>query len=71
MNQSEFQEITCTYPSKCRKILAAIGFGVASDWLKNWRESFKPIPKRSNNNRGITIDGNLKTAPINMLHCNM
>ena len=53
------------------KIHAAIGFGVASDWSKNWRESFKPIPKRSNSNRVITIDGNLKTAPINMLHCNM
>ena len=71
MNQSEFLEITCSYSSKCMKIHAAIGFGVASDWSKNWRESFKPIPKRSNSHRVITIDGNLKTAPINMLHCNM
>ena len=28
----------------------AIGFGLASHWLKNWRESFKPITKRSNRN---------------------
>ena len=40
----------------------AIGFGFASHWLKNWRDSFKPITKRSNHNHVITFDGHLKTA---------
>jgi len=31
-------------------------------WLKNWRESFKPITKRSNRNQIITFDSHLKTA---------
>ena len=31
-------------------------------WLKNWRESFKPITKRSNRNHAITFDSLLKTA---------
>ena len=30
--------------------------------LKNWRDSFKPITKRSNRNHVITFDGHLKTA---------
>ena len=42
----------------------AIGFGFASHWLKNWRESFKPITKRSNRNHVITFDSHLKTALI-------
>ena len=40
----------------------AIGFGFAPHWLKNWRESFKPITKRSNRNLVITFDSHLKTA---------
>ena len=40
----------------------ASGFGFASHWLKNWRESFKPITKRSNRNHVITFDSHLKTA---------
>ena len=31
---------------------------------KNWRESFKPITKRSNRNHVITFDSHLKTALI-------
>ena len=41
---------------------SAIGFGFAHHWLKNWRESFKPITKRSNRNHVITFDSHLKTA---------
>ena len=41
-----------------------IGFGFASHWLKNWRESFKPITKRSNRSHIITFDSHLKTALI-------
>ena len=42
------------------RVHGAIGFGF--DWLKNWRESFKPITKRSNRNHVITFDSHLKTA---------
>jgi len=39
-----------------------IGFGFASHWLKNWRDPFEPITKRSNRNHVITFDSQLKTA---------
>ena len=42
----------------------ATGFGFDSHWLKNWREAFKPITKRSNRNHVITFDSHLKTALI-------
>ena len=45
-----------------------IGFGFASHWLKNWRDSFKPITKRSNRNHVITFDSHLKTA-LTTEHC--
>ena len=44
------------------RVHGAIGFGFASHWLKNWRESFKPIIKRSNSNQIITFLSHLKTA---------
>jgi len=44
------------------RIQGAIGFGFASHWLKNWREIFKPITKRSNRSRAITFDSYMKTA---------
>ena len=36
--------------------------------LKNWREIFNPISKRSkgNSNRVVTFDSHLKTVPHNM-----
>ena len=37
-------------------------FGFASHSLKNWRESPKPITKRSSRNHVITFDSHLKTA---------
>ena len=40
--------------------LASRGF--ASHWLKNWRESLKPITRRSNRNLVITFDSHLKTT---------
>ena len=43
-----------------------IGFGF--HWLKNWRESFKPITKRSNRNHVITFDRHLKSA---LTHLNL
>ena len=62
MNQSQFLAMTCN-PLKAwekSRIHGAIGFGFASHWLKNWRDSFKPITKRSNH--VSTFDSHLKTA---------
>ena len=64
MNQSKFLAVTCNSLKAREKsrVHSAIGFGFASHWLKNWRESFKPITKRSNRNHVITFDSHLKTA---------
>ena len=64
MNQSQFLAITCNSRKAREKsrVHGAIGFGFASHWLKNWRESFKPIAKRSNRNHLITFDSHLQTA---------
>ena len=68
MNQSQFLAMTCN-PLEAQeksRVHGAIGFGFgfASHWLKNWRNSFKPITKRSNRNHVITFDSQLKTALI-------
>ena len=64
MNQSKFLAITCNSLEAREKsrVHGAIGFGFASHWLKNWRDSFKPITKRSNRNHVIIFDSHLKTA---------
>ena len=64
MNQSQFLAITCNslVAREKSRIHGAVGFGFDSHWLKNWRESFKPITKRSNRNHVITFDSHLKTA---------
>ena len=64
MNQSQFLAITCNSLEAREKsrVHGAIGFGFDSHWLKNWRESFKPITKRSNRNHVINFDSHLKTA---------
>ena len=64
MNQSQFPAIICNSLKAWEESRAhgAIGFGLASHWLKNWRESFKPITKRNNRNHAITFDSHLKTA---------
>ena len=69
MNQSEFLVITCNSLKGREKsrVHRAIGFGFASHWLKNWRESFKPITKRCNRNHAITFDSHLKTALLLLL----
>ena len=66
MNQSQFLAITCNSLEAREKsrVRGAIGFGVDSHWLKNWRESFKPITKRSNRNHIITFDSHLETALV-------
>ena len=64
MNQSQFLAMIRNLLKLWEKshVHGAIGFGFASHWLKNWRESFKPIIKRSNCNHVITFDSHLKTA---------
>ena len=64
MNQSQFLAITFNSLKALEKwpVLGAIGFDFASHWLKNWRESFKPITKRSDRNLVITFDSHLKTT---------
>ena len=64
MNQSQFPAITCNSLEAGEKsrVHGAIGFCFVSHWLKNWRESFKPITKRCNRNYVITFDSHLKTA---------
>ena len=64
MNQSQFLAITCNSLQAREKsrVHGTIGFAFASHWFKNWRESFKPITKRSNRNHVITFDSHLKTA---------
>ena len=64
MSQSQFLAITCKSLEAREKsrVHSAIEFGFVSHWLKNWRESFKPITKRSKRNHVITFDSHLKTA---------
>ena len=64
MNQSQFPAITCNslVSREKSRVRGPIGFGFDSHWLENWRESFKPIIKRSNRNHVITFDSHLKTA---------
>ena len=64
MNQSQFLAITCNSLEAREKsrVHGVIGFGFASHWLKNWRDPFEPITKRSNRNHVITFDSQLKTA---------
>ena len=64
VNQSHFIAITCNLLEAQEKsgVRGAIGFGFTSLWLKNWRESFKPITKCSNRNHVIAFDSHLKTA---------
>ena len=64
MNQSQFLAITCNSLEAREKsrVHGAIGFCFDSHWLKNWRESFKPITKRSNRNHVITFDVNISNT---------
>ena len=62
MNQSQFLAITCNSLKAREKSRVHGAIGFVSHWLKNWRESFKPITKRSSRNHVITFDSHLKTA---------
>ena len=62
MNQSQFLAITCKSLEARERSLARGAIGFDTHWLKNWRDSFKPITMRSNCNHVITFDSHLKTA---------
>ena len=64
INQSQFLAITCNSLKAQEKsrVHGAVGFGFASHWLKNWRESFQPITNISNRNDVKIFDSHLKTA---------
>ena len=66
MNQSQFLAITCNSLEKREKsrVRGAIGFD--SYWLKNWRESSKPITKRSNRNHFRQSFENCSTLQISI-----
>ena len=68
MSQSQFLAITCNSLKAREKSRAHGAIGFASHWLKNWRESFEPIAKRSNCNHVITFDSHLKTALLLVFH---
>ena len=58
MKKSKFFAVTCTF-LKMRenwRLEGAIGFTFASNWLKSWREIFKPITKRYNDNHVISFE---------------
>ena len=72
MSQSQFLAITCNslVAREKSRLHGAACFGFDSHWLKNWRESFKPITKRSNRNHAITFHSQLKTALVVLtIHC--
>ena len=58
MNKSQFVAIICNSLKAREKsrVHGEIGFGFNSHWLKNWRESFKPMTKFSNRNHVTTFD---------------
>ena len=70
MNQSEFLEITWNSLEAREKSRGhgVIGFAFASHWLKNWRESFTPITKRSNRNHVITFDSQNCSNHVKLEH---
>ena len=59
------QQITSNLPKEREnsRIQGAIAFGFASHWLKNWRDSFKPITKRGKRNRALILNATLNLPP--------
>ena len=65
MNQSKLEANTCSRhearENVCERV--TIGFGFSSDWLRKWREFFKPITERNNakpKQKRITFDTQVK-----------
>ncbi len=67
MNQSKLEANTCSWHEARENVREriTISFGFTSDWLKKWRESFKPITEGTNAKpmqTRITFDTQVKTA---------
>ncbi len=67
MNQSKLEANTCNRHEARENVRerVTIGFGFTSDWLRKWREIFKPITKCSNSKpkqTQFTFDTQVKTA---------
>ena len=67
MNQSKLGANTCSRREARENVRerVAIGFGFTSDWLRKWREFFKPITEPGNakpKQTRITFDTQVKTA---------
>ena len=67
MRQSRFLAIICNSLKAREKSCVHGAIGFASQWLKNWHKSFKPITKCSNRNHVITFNSYLKTALIEII----
>ena len=65
-NQNSWYWITCNLlkarENHVHKLRLVLVLRFASDWLKNWCESFKTINKLSVRNRLITFNSHFKTA---------
>ena len=59
MNQSEFLSIVCDLHKAREKSRVQGAIGFASHCLKSWREISRPIAKRGNPNREITLKTHL------------
>ncbi len=67
MNQSKLEANTCGWHEARENVReqVMIGFGFTPDWMRRWREIFKPITKRSNakpKQTQLTFDTQVKTA---------
>jgi len=60
-NHKQLEAITCSWRKARENVceLVLIGFGFTSDWMKKWREFFKPIVQR----------GKRKTSYFLTLNC--
>jgi hypothetical protein len=67
VNQSKLEANTCSWHEVQENVCErdTTGFGFSSDWLRKWREIFKPISKRSNAKpmqTQFTFDTQVKTT---------
>ena len=55
VNQSKLEANTCSRrearENVCERVM--IGFGFASDWVKKWRDLFKPINTEQNKSNSL------------------
>ena len=76
MNQSKLEANTCSRHKARENVReqVAISLGFTSDWLRKWRESFKPITECSNakpKQTRITFDTQVKIALFRSVSANI